>query len=96
MKKGDKVFLFIRNLKIKRLSKKLDWKKVGLFKVKKKVLTSNYEFDLPSIIRLRSKVFYVSLLKPVLKKAKLDTLAKASDDEEFDVKEILDLRINNG
>jgi hypothetical protein len=33
LERGDKVYLIIRNLRTKRLSKKLDFKKIGLFKV---------------------------------------------------------------
>lgn len=66
-----------------------------MFKINKKISTLNYELNLLSFIRLRSKIFHISLFELVLKKAKLDTLAKALDDKEFDVKEVLDLRINN-
>jgi len=34
LKKGDKVYLHIKNLKSKRLSKKLDYIKVGPFLIK--------------------------------------------------------------
>lgn len=43
LKEGDKVFLVIRNFKLKRLSKKLDFKKTRLFKITKKILILNYE-----------------------------------------------------
>jgi len=48
-KKGDKIFL-IRNLNIKQLNKKLNIKKIRLFKITKKVLTLNYKLDLLKII----------------------------------------------
>jgi len=76
------VFLLIRNIKIKRLSRKLDFKKIGPFKVKRKISILNYELDLLEIIRLRTKVFYISFLKPVSKNAKLETYIKAEDDED--------------
>lgn len=50
-KKGDKVYLLRRNIKIKRLSDKLDYKKLGLFKILEKVSTSNYKFKLPKGMR---------------------------------------------
>lgn len=96
LKEGNKIFLFARNIKIKRLSKKLNWKKIGLFKIKKKVLTLNYKLNLPSTIRLRSKVFHISLLKPALKKAKLNTFTKALNNEKFDIKEVLNSHVSNG
>jgi hypothetical protein len=64
--------LKIQNLKIKRLSEKLDYKKIGLFRIVRKILTLNYELALPKTIRLRTNVFYISLLKPVPRNAKLD------------------------
>jgi hypothetical protein len=67
------VFLKIQNLKIKRLSEKLDFKKIGLFKIVRKISTLNYELVLPKTIRLRTNVFYISLFKPVPRNAKLDT-----------------------
>jgi hypothetical protein len=33
LERGDKVYFIVRNLRIKRPSKKLDFKKIGLFKV---------------------------------------------------------------
>lgn len=97
LEEGDEVFLLTRNIRTKRPSKKLDFKKIGPFKIKKKISTSNYELDLPASIRLRTKVFHISLLKPAPKKAKLETELKASDDEEeeYNVKEILDSSISN-
>ena len=76
------MFLLIRNLKIKRLSRKLNFKKVGPFKIVRKILTLNYELDLLATIRLRSKVFYISLFKLVPKNAKLKTYIKVEDDED--------------
>jgi hypothetical protein len=67
------VFLKIQNLKTKRLSEKLDFKKIGPFKIVRKILTLNYELALPKTIRLRTNIFYISLLKLVPRNAKLDT-----------------------
>jgi len=59
----------------------------------KKVVTSNFELDLPVIIKVRTKVFYVSLLELVLKKVLLEKKVEVKvDKEEFNVKEILNLR----
>ena len=76
------MFLLIRNLRIKRLSRKLDFKKIGLFKINKKILTLNYKLDLLKIIRLRTKVFHISLLKLVPENANLETYIEVKDDEE--------------
>jgi len=43
VKEGDKVYLLIKNIKGKRLSKKLDYIKVGLFSIKKAKGLINYK-----------------------------------------------------
>lgn len=97
LEEGDKVFLLTRNLRTKRPSKKLDFKKIGPFKITKKISTSNYELDLPKTMRLRAKVFHISLLEPAPANAKLETHTEAEDFEEaFDVETILDSRISEG
>ena len=47
LKKGDKVYLLTRNLKIKRPSKKLDHVKVGPFLIIEERGPVNYKLDLP-------------------------------------------------
>jgi hypothetical protein len=65
--------LKIQNLKTKRPSEKLNFKKIGLFRIARKILILNYELALPKTIRLRTNVFHISLLKLVSRNAKLDT-----------------------
>jgi len=80
-------------LLLKKPSPKLNFKKYGPFRVKKKVATSNFELDLPVTIKVRTKVFYISLLEPVLKKVLLEKKVKVeAEEEEYDVEEILDSR----
>jgi hypothetical protein len=42
LERGDKVYLNSRNLRTKRPSKKLDFKKIGPFKIEERISTSNY------------------------------------------------------
>ena len=46
LKKGDKVWLLYKNILSRRLSKKLNYIKLGPFKIKKKVTEVNYKLDL--------------------------------------------------
>jgi hypothetical protein len=62
LKKGDKVYLLRKNIVTKRLSDKLDHKKLGLFKIAKIKSLVNYCLKLPKTIKIHL-VFYVSLLK---------------------------------
>ena len=52
LEEGDKVYLISRNLRIKRPSRKLDFRKIRPFKIDKKISENNYILTLPSIIRL--------------------------------------------
>ena len=65
LKRGDKVYLLIRNLRTKQPSKKLDFKKLGPFVIKEKISTSNYRLLLLDTIKVRTNVFYISLLELV-------------------------------
>ena len=64
-KRGDKVYLLAQNLYIKWPSEKLDFKKLGLFVIKEKISTSNYRLSLLDTIKVRTNVFYISLLELV-------------------------------
>jgi hypothetical protein len=59
----DLVYLLRRNIKTTRPSDKLDYKKFGLFKVKRNIKNISYELHLPLTIKIYP-VFYISLLKP--------------------------------
>ena len=82
LERGDKVYLISRNLYISRLSRKLDFKKVRLFRIDERVSSNNYRLLLPATIRLRIYVFYISLLEPVLRNVRLTTDIEAEDEEE--------------
>lgn len=97
LQEGDHVYLFARNLHTKRPSRKLDFKKLGPFRIVKKVASSNYELDLPTSMKVRTKVFHISLLEPAPEAAPLEEEIEAeADEEEFDVDEILDSQLRNG
>jgi len=46
LKKRDKIYLFTKNLRTKKLSKKLNYIKIGSFLVKKTKKSVNYKLDL--------------------------------------------------
>jgi hypothetical protein len=97
LEREDMVYLISRNIKTKRPSKKLDFKKLGPFKIKEKIGDVNFRLELPATMRLRTNVFHVSLLEPAPKKARPQTDIEAEDEEEeWDVEQILDSRITNG
>jgi hypothetical protein len=63
LREKNLVYLLRRNIKIIRLSDKLDSKKIGPFKIKRNIRDINFEFKLPLTIRIYP-IFYLSLLKP--------------------------------
>ena len=54
LKTGDMVWFLPHNVKTTRPSKKLDYKKMGLFEIIKKVGTSSYKLDLPASIPIHN------------------------------------------
>jgi len=57
------------------------------------VVTFNFELDLLATMKVRTKVFYISLLELVPKKVLLKKKIEVKvNEEEFDVEEVLDLR----
>ncbi len=75
LKEGDKVYLLRKNIKTKRLSTKLDFKKLGLFRVTEKIGAVNYRLRLLAYLRLYP-VFYVLLLELVLEDILVETNAE--------------------
>ena len=85
------VYLIRKNLKTKRLSDKLDHKKLGLFKITEKISTSNYRLLLPKTMRIHP-VFHISLLELVSKGVRFEgTVEIDPEEEEYEVENILDL-----
>ena len=63
LKSGDMVWLLPRNIHTSRPSKKLDWKKIGPFKIIAKIGSNTYKLDLPPSIKIHN-TFNISLLEP--------------------------------
>jgi len=64
LKEGDKVWLLYKNFKSRRLSKKLDYVKIGLFKIAEKILEVIYKLDLPVKMKIYP-VQHIIILKLV-------------------------------
>jgi len=78
---------------LKRLSKKLNFKRYGPFRIKKKVATSNYKLNLPISIKVQIKVFYILLLKLTLKGVPLEKKIKIDiNKDKYNIKEVINSR----
>ena len=84
-KEGDKVYLLRKHIKTKRLSTK--HKKLGPFKILKKVSLVNYRLQLPKESRLHL-VFHISLLELAKGNTPLATNAELQPENELDVYEV--------
>jgi hypothetical protein len=95
---GDKVWLCCRNLKISRPCDKLDFRYFGPFSVVKQINDVAFRLELPPSLKIHP-VFHVSLLEPYKElsiPSRFQVPPPPNDlerHEEFEVLEILDLRI---
>ena len=72
LKEGDKVQLYTKNLKIKRLNKKLNYIRVGLFRIKTIKGLINYKLKLFNNAKI-FLIFYISLFEKANNKEFLAT-----------------------
>jgi len=64
LKEGDKVWLLYKNFKLRQLSKKLDYIKIGLFKIAVKFSEVMYRLDL--LVKMKIYlVQHIAMLEPV-------------------------------
>jgi hypothetical protein len=94
---GDKVWLSAKHIQTARPSKKLDYKRLGPFKITKVINRNAYRLELPNSMKVHN-VFHVSLLdryaEPVPGQQPSEPQpaisAEDSDEEEWEVERILD------
>jgi hypothetical protein len=92
LKEKDKIYLIQQNIQTKQLNTKLDYKKLGLFKIKKIIGLVNYKLVLPKTINIYP-VFHISLLEPILLEVLLAPVTEielVNFNMEYKIEEILD------
>ena len=95
---GDKVWLLLRHIQTTRPSSKLDFKRLGRFKITQKISSHAYKLDLPTSMKCHP-VFHVSLLEPAAnnplagQKQPVPPTIIVDDNVEFEVEEILDSKL---
>jgi len=63
LKSGDMVWFFPRNVQTTRPCKRLDYKKIGPFKILIKIGMSTYKLDIPPSMKIHNTI-HISLLQP--------------------------------
>ena len=90
---GEKIYLWTDNIKIKRVSKKLDHQSIEPFMIKRNIKDLSYELDLSVNMRIHS-VFHAFMLQSCDQFIPLQIKpTSVESDEEYEVKRILDKKI---
>ena len=99
LKEGDKVWLLYKNFKSRRLSKKLDYIKLGLFRIAAKILEVMYKLDLPTKMKIYLVQYIIMLepakgdVKPLL--YKMD-IYRGQEEDKQDIQRITNYKEING
>src|SRR5271165_5846725 len=97
LKKGNKVYLLRCNINIKQLSDKLDFKKLGLYKIKRAIGLVNFELLLLHDSRIHP-IFHVALLELVDNSILLldrEEIQPINKETEYDINQVLDIKRTN-
>ena len=96
---GDMVYFATKNIETKRQNKKLDYKYIGPYKIKRKISENNYELDLPPKVKLHP-IVHISLLESAENTIQVKTgnepETEVDGPEEYIVENILDMDKING
>ena len=99
LKSGEMVWLLPRNIHTTRPSKKLDWKKIGPFKIMAKVGSNAYKLELPPSMRIHN-TFHILLLEPYendnfpSQTQELPPPILIEEEDEYELDEIIDSRLH--
>jgi hypothetical protein len=90
LKEKEIVYLFRKNIKTKRLSNKLNYTKIGPYRIKEKLEPVTFKLELLKRIRIYL-VFYISLLEPALSNIRLGLVHIDKEIKEplYKIKEII-------
>jgi hypothetical protein len=86
LEEGDKVYLSRKNIKTRRPSNKLDFRKLGPYEVRAKISDTVYELKLPEETRVHPR-FHISLLEPAPKEVPLSN-EQVMGEAEYEVEQI--------
>jgi len=101
LKSGDMVWFLTRNVRTTRPCKKLDYKKIGPFKILARIGSNAYKLDLPDTMKIHNTI-HISLLEPYEDKKFPSQKQEPSPpviiegEPEYELEEIVDARLDYG
>jgi len=101
LQSGDSVWLLPRNIRTTRPCKKLDYKKIGPFKILARIGESAYKLDLLPSMRIHN-TFHISLLEPYhdnkfsSQRAQPPPPIIIEGEPEYELEQIIDSRLHYG
>jgi len=97
LQEGEMVYLHRKNIKTKRPSDKLDYTRLGPYKIKKKLGPVTFELELPKAMRIHP-VFHISLLEPSHTNARPGPVEIDEETQEprYEVERIIDCQPIDG
>jgi hypothetical protein len=100
LKRGDKAYILSRNIRTKRPNKKLDYKKLGPYKILEEKKGDTFKLELPPGTRIYD-TFHVSLLEPAPRELRLENKETTPGDTiqvepEWEVEKILGSEYQHG
>src|SRR3954471_10676209 len=95
LKEGDKVWLLRKNITLKRPNKKLDYKNLGPYPIKRKLSEEIYKLNLLKYLGIHP-IFHVLLLIPILEELRENSYELEITDNLYPVEAILDYKIKEG
>jgi hypothetical protein len=96
LKEGDKVYLLRRNIKTNRPNDKLDYRKIGPFKIKNTTKNPTvFELSLPKKMNIHPR-FHISMLELAHPDTPEEESIEVQPEEEYEVEEIRDHRGQKG
>src|SRR3954453_20436447 len=95
LKEGNKVWLLRKNITLKRSNKKLDYKNLGPYPIKKKLSKEIYKLNLLKYLGIYP-TFYILLLIPILEELRENGYELEIIDNLYPVEAILDYKIKEG
>jgi hypothetical protein len=97
-KSGDKIFLSVKNIRVRKFCKKLTNRYLDSFKISEKINNNAYKLELLNQYRKLNDFFYISFLKSYVRRAgeKLSDSILINKNNRFLIDRLLNERISKG